>query len=104
MILERSTSEIPGTHPQGEAWDPSRGVRIGPAWDQLVDTLGDGHWHPWIEVVETVLPDSGLQPKTVQCLIYSGIRNGYLVRKGRYGHRSKTDTRMLRLINKEPRT
>jgi len=101
MITGRSTDQTPSTHPTAEDWNPHLGTRIGPAWDRIAEHLRDGRWHPWAEVVDSVVPESGLLEKSVHSLLYAGIRHGYLVRKGQYRRRTSTDNRSVRLI-REP--
>lgn len=68
-------------------WDPSRGERLGPAWDRIKKELRDGEWNPWTEVVSVIEPGSGLQAKTVRNLLHDGVRHGYLATTGRYPNR-----------------
>ena len=97
MILRRSTSEVDRTHRETVEWDPRRGDRIGPAWDRILSSLGDGHWRPWGEVVSSVMDGSGLQRSTVNNLMYEGVKHGYLERRGRYSSRTKEDTRHIKI-------
>jgi hypothetical protein len=97
MIMGRSTSTTDRTHHELTPWDPHRGERIGPVWDRILTTLGDGRWHPWTAVIDEVVPGSDVQVKTINNLIYSGLRNGHLVKKGQYFRKTRKDTRFIRL-------
>jgi hypothetical protein len=79
-------------------FDPSQGERTGPAWDRIMETLGDGHWHRWSEVVDTVVPGSRCLPKTISNLIHTGVAAGKLQRKGRYSQRAYRNTRSIRKV------
>lgn len=68
-------------------WDPSRGERIGPAWDRIVKALSDGEWMSWGDVVETTESESGLKTNTVVNLLREGVAHGYLATTGRYPNR-----------------
>lgn len=90
----------PGTHASPTRWDPHTGDRTGPAWDRIVDLLRDGEWHQWSDVVDAVVSDSGLKPKTVSNLVHAGIKNKALHRRGQYSRNSTNDQRAIKLTDR----
>lgn len=79
-------------------WDPMQGKRLAPAWTAALRLLDDGDWHPWNEVLEVMLEASDLLPSTCKGLVYGGVRNGALEKKGTYVQRFKRDHRMIRQV------
>ena len=77
-------------------WDPMKGERLAPAWTAALEILSDNEWHSWDEVTEAMLEASAILPDTCKGLVYGGIREGVLEKKGRYNQRFKKDHRQLR--------
>lgn len=77
-------------------WDPMQGERLAPAWTAAMKLLDDGEWHPWEEVINALLDSSDLLPSTCKGLVYSGLREGVLEKRGQYNQRFKKDHRMIR--------
>ena len=75
-------------------FDPSRGERLGPAWDRILTELANHRWRRRAEVVEAVLPASNLKTKSIDDLLYKGVQHGYLERRGRLQDRE------IRLVTK----
>jgi hypothetical protein len=99
MDLEKKKGNTPNMIKEETqtGWDPHKGERLGPAWDRILHELSHGEWQSWASLVEAVAPESGLVSKSVDNLIYNGIRHGFLMRRGRVNRRSKTDNRSVRL-------
>lgn len=77
-------------------WDPMKGERLAPAWTAALETLEDGEWHTWEEVLQAMTEASDILPRTCAGLIYAGVRNGALLKRGKYNQRFKKDHRQLR--------
>lgn len=79
-------------------WDPMKGERLAPAWRAALEVLSDDEWHPWEEIMEAMLGASDILPSTCKGLVYGGVREGVLDKKGRYNQRFKKDYRQIRRV------
>lgn len=63
-------------------FDPLLGERLAPAWRAIIDTLRDGDWHAWNQLMNAGRSVSDIQDKTLEELIRKGIRGGWFRRRG----------------------
>ncbi len=81
------------------SFDPTKGVRIAPAWVALTTWLADNGWQHHRTCVDVMLASSDLMRKTCSGLIWKGVRAGLLEQKDTYrGHGD--DRRIIRLAGK----
>lgn len=78
-------------------WDPMKGERLGPAWRAGLALLHEHEWCPWIDLAQAMADASDIQWVTAKQLVYTGLKEGALEKRGQYDQKTRRDTRMVRL-------
>jgi hypothetical protein len=70
-------------------FDPNRlGPETRKAWNVLVDSLADGQWHSWSDLVEAMVQASTLTAKSASNRVHEAVGVGILQRTGHHPHRA----------------
>jgi hypothetical protein len=74
---------------------PSRGERIGPAWQVVWDSMAAGDWLKGADVAHAVAEATGLMPATIKGLLAQAASAGLLDKELRFagrvgGYKTKT--------------
>jgi hypothetical protein len=62
-------------------WDPHKGGRLGPAWQEFWDLLADGEWHPRSQMEKELAQKHDLMPRSMKVLIWQAEQQGWIERK-----------------------
>jgi len=76
---------------------PGAGARIGPAWQNAWDRLGDFEWHRGSDLAAAVAADCNLADSTIKNLLRQARDNGIIEGEIRFagklgGYKSRTPT------------